>query len=97
MLYEVITMYATETIHDARVQITASQSESGSIRIRVKDNGHGIEPAHFEQIFTPFFTTRKGGSGLGLSISREIMRLHRGTIHIHSTVGAGTEVRNNFV
>ncbi len=85
-------MYATETIHDARVQITASQSESGSIRIRVKDNGHGIEPAHFEQIFTPFFTTRKGGSGLGLSISREIMRLHRGTIHIHSTVGAGTEV-----
>jgi len=85
-------MYATEGRPDARVGVMALQTESGQVRITVNDNGRGIEPAHFEQIFTPFFTTRKGGSGLGLSISREIMRLHRGTIHIRSTIGVQTEV-----
>ena len=53
-------------------------------RICVSDNGSGISPEIMEQIFIPFFTTRENGSGIGLSLSRQIMRLHGGSLQVRS-------------
>ncbi len=58
--------------------------------IRVTDNGPGIEPEALEQIFIPFYTTKKTGSGIGLSLSRQIMQLHGGQLTANSTPGRGT-------
>ena len=54
------------------------------LRIQVADNGPGIIEEALEKVFIPFFTTKQDGSGIGLSVSRQIMRLHRGTIGVHS-------------
>lgn len=64
--------------------------------ISVKDNGTGIDPEAMEKIFIPFFTTKKTGSGIGLSLSRQIMRQHQGTLTVKSTVGKGTEFLMRF-
>ncbi|HEC44320.1 MAG TPA: GHKL domain-containing protein [Bacteroides sp.] len=60
------------------------ESQDGKTNIRVSDNGKGIDPEYADKVFIPFFTTRKKGSGIGLSLSRQIMRLHKGSIYFHS-------------
>jgi two-component system nitrogen regulation sensor histidine kinase NtrY len=60
--------------------------------ISVSDNGTGIDEDLMEDIFTPFFTTKSGGSGIGLSLIRQIMRLHGGQVRISSEKGEGTTV-----
>ena len=57
---------------------------SNKHKIIVKDNGKGIDPEKIDKIFIPFYTTKKEGSGIGLSLSRQIMRLHKGFIHVNS-------------
>ncbi|MBX2956732.1 MAG: ATP-binding protein [Cyclobacteriaceae bacterium] len=64
--------------------------------IAVKDNGTGIDPEALEKIFIPFFTTKKTGSGIGLSLSRQIMRQHQGSLTVKSTVGEGTKFFMRF-
>ncbi len=64
--------------------------------ITVKDNGTGIEPEALEKIFIPFFSTKKTGSGIGLSLSRQIMRQHGGQITVKSKLGEGTEFSLRF-
>ncbi len=64
--------------------------------ITVKDNGPGIDSEALDRIFIPFFTTKKNGSGIGLSLSRQIMRLHKGTISARSKDGEGTEFDLKF-
>lgn len=64
--------------------------------IAVRDNGTGIDPEALEKIFIPFFTTKKTGSGIGLSLSRQIMRQHQGSLTVKSTVGEGTEFFMRF-
>lgn len=64
--------------------------------ISVRDNGTGIDPEALEKIFIPFFTTKKTGSGIGLSLSRQIMRQHQGTLTVKSTPGEGTEFTMRF-
>ena len=59
-------------------------SSEGRISLRVADNGKGIDPEFADKVFVPLFTTRKKGSGIGLSLSRQIMRLHRGSLYFHS-------------
>lgn len=70
--------------NDAQIELNASMDGRGGIIIRVADNGHGIPEENLEKIFIPFFSTKEGGSGIGLSLSRQIMRLHRGSIGVHS-------------
>jgi len=60
------------------------------VEIDVQDTGDGIPKETLDRIFDPFYTTRRDGSGLGLSISQSIIREHGGAISIHSTVGRGT-------
>ncbi len=59
--------------------------------ISIEDNGPGIEAQVLENIFVPFFTTKKEGSGIGLSLSRQIMRAHKGNLTVKSTPGFGTQ------
>ena len=73
----------------ARVELTASM-DRGRVVIEVADNGPGIVEEALDRIFIPFFTTRQEGSGIGLSLCRQIMRLHRGTISARSEPGVRT-------
>jgi nitrogen fixation/metabolism regulation signal transduction histidine kinase len=74
-----------------RIVLLARFDEKSHPFIIVRDNGPGIDPDALERIFIPFFTTKKSGSGIGLSLSRQIMRSHKGTLTAHSVVGEGTD------
>lgn len=77
---------------EPRITLTAEASGAGKASLRVADNGAGIPPDVLEQIFVPFFTTKKNGSGIGLSLSKQIMLLHKGSIQVRSTPDVGTVV-----
>ncbi len=66
------------------------KSEHDQVLIEVKDNGKGIPEDIIGNIFIPFFTTRSEGSGIGLSLSRQIIRLHGGNISVKSRPGVET-------
>mgnify|MGYP001568761318 CR=1 FL=1 len=76
---------------DKRIDLTAFASEKGRAAISIKDNGQGIDAEALEKIFIPFFSTKKTGSGIGLSLSKQIMRQHEGRISVKSKLGEGTE------
>ena len=67
---------------DGRIRIVAACRADDSVEIEVSDNGAPIPPDVAEHIFTPFFTTKSGGSGIGLSVARQIMRLSGGAISL---------------
>ena len=83
-------LQAVDGRKEARIKLEASLDGRGRIVIQVKDNGPGISPENMEKIFIPFFSTKEGGSGIGLSLSRQIMRLHHGSISVHSELNAET-------
>jgi two-component system, NtrC family, nitrogen regulation sensor histidine kinase NtrY len=87
---------AFEDQEEKNIELKASLNEKSRPIISVKDNGTGIDPEAMEKIFIPFFTTKKTGSGIGLSLSRQIMRQHQGTLTVKSTVGKGTEFFMRF-
>ena len=72
------------------IRISAGLSSGERPYIRIEDNGAGIEQEVLDRIFIPFFTTKPTGSGIGLTISRQIMHLHRGTITVSSEPGKGS-------
>jgi len=78
------------------VELFARIDERGRVIIQVADNGPGIRDEVLDKIFIPFFTTKQEGSGIGLSLCRQIMRLHRGTIHASSVAGVRTEFTLRF-
>jgi two-component system, NtrC family, nitrogen regulation sensor histidine kinase NtrY len=81
-----------EAIHrpDGEISVSAREMPQGKILIQVKDNGIGMDANTLENIFVPAFTTKENGSGIGLSISRQIIRMHQGLIEVRSAPGAGT-------
>jgi signal transduction histidine kinase len=60
------------------------------LEIAIEDDGRGIKAEHLNQVFNPFFTTRRRGTGLGLSICQKIIQAHKGFIGVQSEVGRGT-------
>lgn len=62
------------------------------LQITITDTGKGIPPHHVNRIFEPFYTTKPGGTGLGLHVCREIVHAHEGTFHVESELGRGTKV-----
>lgn len=78
------------------ISLTASVDDLSRVCIEVKDNGRGISEEVLEKIFIPFFTTKKTGSGIGLSLSKQIMRLHKGSITVQSKEEEGTVIRLTF-
>lgn len=83
---------ALENCADPKIDIVFELIELGRIRITVTDNGTGIKKDDMENVFIPFFTTKRGGSGIGMSIVRQIVKLNGGSIHIESQVDEGTSV-----
>lgn len=77
-------MHALDGRKDPTIELKTYYNKRGRVTIQVADNGTGILPEVLDKIFIPFFTTKQSGSGIGLSLSRQILRLHNGTITAHS-------------
>lgn len=83
---------ALQTLPDGaikRISLHAGKDKQGRPHITIEDNGPGIDPSLMEDIFIPFFSTKDNGSGIGLSISRQIVQLHGGHIEARSAPGQG--------
>jgi len=74
---------ATREQESRRLRLSG-RLDFGRVIISVQDNGRGIDDETIEQVFVPFFTTKRDGSGIGLSVSRQIMTAHGGEIALHS-------------
>lgn len=85
-------MDAVKKKDNPKIVVSLQRVSKGKISIQIADNGGGIPDEIMEQIFVPFFTTKDEGSGIGLSLSRQIMRLHKGSIDLQSEQGTGTVV-----
>jgi two-component system nitrogen regulation sensor histidine kinase NtrY len=68
---------------NGHIYLSGSQNKD-EIFLKVSDNGPGILPEILDKIFIPFYTTKESGSGIGLSLSKQLMRQHNGTITVHS-------------
>lgn len=79
-----------ESKQGSRISLNACKNQEGRVVITIKDNGPGMDADTLEKIFIPFFTTKESGSGIGLSLSRQIMRIHNGNITCDSVPGKGT-------
>ena len=79
---------------DGRILFRAYSNDDDSVVMEVSNNGPAIPPEEAEHIFVPFFTTKQEGSGIGLSISRQIMRLSGGSLTLKSSQG---EMGTTFV
>ncbi len=77
-------IYALEKTESPKITLKGFMNKRGRITIQHIDNGAGILQEVLDKIFIPFFTTKQTGSGIGLSLSRQILRLHGGTISAHS-------------
>ncbi|MCB2227243.1 MAG: PAS domain S-box protein [Desulfarculaceae bacterium] len=76
----------------AKVEVALMANGNG-VKLEVRDDGPGLDPAHLEEIFTPFFTTKSGGTGLGLPVARRIIEEHGGSIELANREGGGTIAR----
>ncbi len=81
---------AVNSVSRPKIKLTAGTDGLGNPVIKIIDNGKGITEEVAEKIFIPFFTTKQQGSGIGLSLSRQIMRQHKGTLSVSSTLGQET-------
>jgi two-component system, NtrC family, nitrogen regulation sensor histidine kinase NtrY len=95
LLEQVLINLITNSIHalqdrrNGKITIE-SVRQNHHIVISVADNGRGISQKEISEIFTPFFSTRKEGSGIGLSLSKQIISMHGGSIKVKSEAGVGT-------
>lgn len=87
---------AVKAAAQPRIALAAALTEERRVFIKITDNGEGMDPDVLENIFVPFFTTKKNGSGIGLSLCKQIMLLHRGTIQVQSERGTGTAFTLGF-
>ncbi len=88
-----------ESLHDSdkgEIMLLARLKDNGRAQISVIDNGPGIPPELMDKIFVPFFTAKETGSGIGLSLSRQIMLMHGGSLKIFSEQGRLTEAILEF-
>ncbi|WP_018477747.1 sensor histidine kinase [Pontibacter roseus] len=81
---------AVQEKEQRQIVVRANLDERSRVCIEIQDNGEGMTPEATTKIFIPFFTTKQSGSGIGLSLSRQIMRLHKGSISVQSELHKGT-------
>ena len=91
LLLNAMDALADRPLNDRRIDIRLTDA-GAEIRLSVADNGGGISEGEFEQVLHPFFTTKPGGMGMGLSISRSIVEAHGGALRIGRPDEGGTEV-----
>ena len=89
-------MEALSESHEPRIRLNTFLSRQGKVLLQVIDNGPGIDPANLENIFIPFFTTKRDGSGIGLSISRQIMHANKGLLSVKTAPGKGCTFNLRF-
>ncbi|MBC7851455.1 MAG: aminotransferase class V-fold PLP-dependent enzyme, partial [Chitinophagaceae bacterium] len=89
-------MEALKDRPDPRITLSAGVLQSNKVMLKIADNGTGIADELMDKIFIPFFSTKKSGSGIGLSLCKQIMMLHKGTIQVHSVDGEGTAFTLTF-
>lgn len=85
-------VHACQDRDNSKVILSAHKNLEGNSILRISDNGKGIPKEFLDDIFVPFFSTKKNGSGIGLSLSKQIMLLHNGKIEIKSKEDIGTEI-----
>ena len=83
-------MDAVKGRDNSEISILTTVNNNNRVVIDIKDNGVGIKPDILDKIFMPFFTSKKHGSGIGLSLSRQIMHLHKGSVSVKSQPGEGS-------
>ncbi|MNE88079.1 Sensor protein ZraS [compost metagenome] len=76
-------IYALENIKQPVIEI-GYRLEQNKLYLEVSDNGKGVEADLLRKIFVPFFSTRKSGSGIGLTITQNIMKMHKGNLEVNS-------------
>lgn len=81
---------AVKDRNEPRITLSASTTPNKKVQLKIADNGAGMTEEVMEKIFIPFFSTKKSGSGIGLSLCKQIMMLHKGNIQVHSRPGEGT-------
>jgi len=87
---------AVKDQEEPRIILSAEQTLNKKVILKVADNGPGIPEEVLDKIFIPFFSTKKNGSGIGLSLCKQIVMLHRGTIQVQSIEGRGTVFSMQF-
>jgi signal transduction histidine kinase len=90
---------AAEAVRNSKhpeIELSCYSEPENQVSILARDNVEGIPAERMEQVFIPFFTTREKGSGIGLSLCKQIMRLHDGQLHLDSSPGKGTSVIIRF-
>src|SRR6185295_13986632 len=86
---------ATDAVADVeapRVEIRCERT-GDRVALLIADNGCGVPDARREQIFVPFFTTKSGGSGIGLNLARQVVLAHNGQIDVQPNVPRGSVFR----
>lgn len=87
-------MDAMADVNDGReLRISTERAESGDVLVTVEDRGTGLAPEAVDKVFQPFFTTKRAGVGLGLTISRTIIEAHKGHIWAEASAGGGAAIR----
>ena len=81
---------------EPRIILSAYTANNKKTIVKVSDNGTGMTEEVLDKIFIPFFSTKKHGSGIGLSLCKQIMMLHKGTMQVQSTDGEGTSFLLQF-
>ncbi|WP_286746723.1 ATP-binding protein [Roseivirga sp. UBA1976] len=89
---------AIEALNASRSPVITISTEplAGELLLKIADNGPGIPDEVLEHIFVPFYSTKEGGSGIGLSLSRQIMRLHKGQLTLDTSPHTGTVFTLHF-
>ena len=87
---------ALDNEHERTIHLSAQRDLDGHVVISVADSGPGIPLGHRDKIFVPFFTTKRQGSGVGLTLVRQIASLHNATVDVGETRGGGAAVRLLF-
>lgn len=86
---------AVKEVEEPYISLSAIETRD-IIQLKIQDNGGGMSPEIQEQIFTPFFTTKKTGTGVGLTLSKQIMLMHGGNISVDSKEGEGSTFTLQF-
>ena len=86
-----VLLNASESMNTSQINIT-TWNDNNWVYVQIEDNGMGISPDKKNKIFDPFFTTKEQGTGLGLSVSYQIIKDHKGNIKIDSEEGKGAKV-----
>jgi nitrogen fixation/metabolism regulation signal transduction histidine kinase len=79
-----------------QIHLSAYTEAGNKVIIKITDNGYGMSEDVLDKIFVPFFSTKKSGNGIGLSLCKQIMMVHKGSIQVHSILEKGTVFTLSF-